>query len=149
MPTFKSPTEQSPRNVPPGEYTFTVYEMETLISKGAKTAGSDVYKMKMTVDDHGVKVFDQLIDHESCDWKFGAFLKSCNVQLNEDEHFELIKTRADKLRCRWVNPVGLRGRFRLALVKKDKGEFNEVEAYLLGDPLPVETQPEVEEDVPW
>lgn len=149
MPTFKTPTEQGPRNVPPGEYTFTVYDMEALISKGAKTAGADVYKMKMKVDGHGVKVFDQLIDHESCDWKFGAFLAACNVELNEDEHFEFIKTRADKLRCRWINPVGLRGRFRLSLVKKDKGEFNEVESYLLGDPLPVQTQPEPEEDPEW
>ena len=149
MPIYRETTEQGPRNVPPGEYTFTVYEMEALVSKGAKTAGSDVFKMKMTVDDHGVKVFDHLIDHETTEWKFRAFLKSCNIILTNGDHFEFIKSRADKLKCRWVNPVGLRGRFRLALVKKDKGEFNEVEAYLLGDPLPVETQPEVEEDVPW
>lgn len=149
MPTFKTPTEQGPRNVPPGEYTFTVIDMEAKISTGAKTTGTDLYKMKMKVDEQGVKVFDQLIDHESCDWKIGAFLASCNVELKDGERFEFIKTRADKQGYRWINPIGLRGRFRLALVKKDKGDFNEVEAYLLGDPLPVQTQPEPEEDPEW
>ena len=149
MPVYKEPTEQGARNVPPGEYTFTVTSCEVGISKGQKTSGSDAFKLVLTEDTQGVKVFEQLIDHPSSDFKFFNFLKSCNVVLKPGEAFDFLKPRADRLGIRWINPIGLRGRYKLSLVQKEKGEFNEVEKYIFGDPLPVESQPEPEADPDW
>lgn len=154
MPTFND-SNSFVQNVPPGEYKFEVTDMIAQTSKGGKTAGADVYRMVLEVQDHGCRVWENLIDHETCSWKIDVFLKSCGIRLNKGEHFEFVKNRADRLNCRWIDPIGLKGRFKLKLVKKDKGDFNEVEAFIYNDNLPT-TAPsfsndrnQSEEDPEW
>lgn len=151
MPKFIDPTDpaNAPKSytVPEGEYIFTCVGMDSKIS-GGKYAGCDMYVMNLKVEDTDITVKKFLIDHPDRHRDWGWFVKSINADIGRNGEFHFVKTIAEDAGAKWVNPLGLRGRFKLRIKTTDRGgQFNEIESFVLGDPLPpVEVD---EDDVPF
>lgn len=109
MPTFKNAENLVAVIHPEGDYVFEVIKLEIGQSTGAATNGSDKYELTLRVESTGGRVFETLIDHESCAWKIDCFLKSTGVVMATDESFEFCAERAAAAGVAWVDPVGLRG----------------------------------------
>jgi len=116
MPTFKD-SDNLVRFVPEGDYIFTVTGFDQAVSAGGKTAGCTKYELELEIEiangARGPRVFENLIDHESCDWKIDTFIKSAGVNLAKGVPFEFTKDEADANGVQFVQPLGLRGWCRL------------------------------------
>lgn len=113
MPVFQDSENVAPL-VPQGDYTLTVEKFEIGISKGGKTAGAETYKLELTVDGHGTRVYENLIDAPQTFWKIDTFLKSAGVRhLKKGQAFSFRKDEAERNGWQWVNPIGLRVHARL------------------------------------
>lgn len=113
MPQFNDSENRAFIVLPEGDYKFEVIGFEPAISKGGKTSGSDVYKMRLKIEGSGAIVFEDLIDHPSTAWKMDTFLKSAGVKLARGENWTFIEQDAKNLGYTWVEPWGLRGWCRL------------------------------------
>jgi len=115
MPIFNDAENKQPNViVPDGDYIFKVIGFATAISKGAKTAGSDVFDLTLEIENApGTTVWESLIDHESTGWKLDCFIKSAGVQLDKGEGYSFMKSEAAQKKWRWINPFGLRGWCRI------------------------------------
>jgi hypothetical protein len=111
MPTFQDSDNISNVIVPDGDYVFCCTGFDASISSGGKTAGADKFSLDLALEvpGQGATVYENLIDHPSCAWKFDVFLKSSGVRLVKGEQFDFRRSVADNLRVRWINPIGLRG----------------------------------------
>src|SRR5580692_8792833 len=96
----------------PGDYILRVLSFDKKLSKGAKTAGCELYEMKLGVEQNGSVVsemFDNLIDHDSCHWRWDVFMKSCGVKIAKGESFSFDATDAAQQNIRHIDIRGLRG----------------------------------------
>lgn len=108
MPVFND-SENIPSLVPEGDYIFCVMGHERKISKGRKTAGCYMDELKITLEPSGCRVFESLIDHDSCAWKYDTFLKSSGVKIAKGQSFSFDSQDAGSPGLAYVNPLGLRG----------------------------------------
>ncbi len=151
MPVFGD-RENPFKAVPNGDYILCVVGFECAISSGGKTAGANKYEVEFEVEGppavNGARVFENLIEHESCDWKIDAFLKSAGVALAKGEAFEFRADLAEASGVRWVNPLGLRV---WATVRNEdyKGRmYPKVAAFITNKPK-LEPREIKEEDTPF
>lgn len=75
-----------PRFVERGDYLITVIEASETFSK----AGDEMIKLKLEVEEHGVRLYDYLVATESSFWKIDTFRKSIGEKVFEGEEVELI-----------------------------------------------------------
>ena len=97
-----------PRFVPNGDYLVTVIEASETFSK----AGDEMIKLKLEVEEHGVRLYDYLVATESSFWKIDTFRKAIGEAVrknrlsitaasmvyaralpNESPSFSMIKTK--------------------------------------------------------
>ena len=158
MPTFKD-SENKQLSSPPGDYILRVLSFDKKLSRGAKTAGCELYEMKLGVEKNGnvvSELYDNLIDHESCHWRWDVFLKSCGVKIVKDESYTLDSNDATQQNIRHVNILGLRGWATIGMKKaQNAGEtpkYNEVVAWITNKeklaPVVIEAEPEAD-DIPF
>ena len=74
-----------PRFVPNGDYLVTVIEASETFSK----AGDEMIKLKLEVEEHGVRLYDYLVATESSFWKIDTFRKAIGEAVVEGEEVEL------------------------------------------------------------
>lgn len=169
MPTYQDADNIVPF-VPEGDYTLTVTGMDSGISKGAKTAGSDQYKVELSVDGHGCIVRETLTDHPSCAWKIDCFLKSCGIRMPKGVVYELTTSKKHNMGD-WnsrvesfpkigdvgfvVNPLGFRCHAKLVVedwVSKDqtkRGKQNRVAVFYTDRPALTPVAAPEEEEKPF
>lgn len=130
MPTFND-SENIINLVPEGDYKFTVVDFAIGLSSGGKTSGSEKYEVKYEVEKGKEKsiTYDTLIDHELCAWKLDTFLKCSGVRLAKGERFTFRKDEAESQNIRWINPLGLRGWFKLFVDEYQGKKRNKVSMY--------------------
>lgn len=139
----------------PGDYILRVLSYDKKLSKGQKTGGSEMFEMKLGVEQNGAVVselFDNLIDHPSCHWRWDVFLKSCGVKIAKGENFSFDRDDAAQQNIRHIEIRGLRGWGTIAMKKPqhvgDVPKFNEVVAWITNKEklTPIERQVEPEDD---
>lgn len=124
MPVYTDQTN-APSLLPEGDYIFEVTDYEVGMAKGAKTAGSDIYILKLNIEGKGNTIEERLIDHPSTLWKMDCFLKCCGVEILKGESYEFRKQIAEGTGVRFVKLEGLRGWCRIVVesyVKRDNSE---------------------------
>ena len=110
MPKFNNQDNKAFVLLPAGDYVFRVTALETGLQTGTgKTAGSPFWELTLEIEDKGAKVFERLIDHETCNWKIDTFLKSTGAAPPVGTAFEFSQEAAESSGCLWIDPIGLRG----------------------------------------
>lgn len=95
MPKFDDKAEQPKFTILNGDYPFEIIKVENKISKGAKTAGSEVRTVEMafyeddTFANKLATIKDDLIDHPACDWKFSVLAKCVHFTVMPGEAFDV------------------------------------------------------------
>lgn len=95
MPKFDSKAQQVSNEQLKGDYRFEVVAVDTGISQGAKTRGSDVreVKLKFFADEAFTKPVAQwtedFINYETSLWKWSVFAKCVGVKLTDGEEFDI------------------------------------------------------------
>lgn len=149
MPVFND-SENVPQFQPEGDYVFRVDDFTIGISKGGKTAGAEKYDLELALEPSNSKLFETLVDHESCVWKIDTFLKSAGIKLAKGQPFSFRRDEAESNGWAWVNPIGLRGWCRVFVDEYNGKKRNKVTTFYTDRPklapvVPVET----EEDTPF
>lgn len=114
--------ENKPRYVPGGDYLVTVIEATETI---AKESGAEMIKLKLEVEEHGVRFFDYLVATESSFWKIDTFRKAIGEKVVEGEEVELF---ADDL-------LGRQAYATLRVEEFDGRKNNKIDAWLSNVPL--------------
>lgn len=115
--------ENKPRYVPGGDYLITVIEATETI---AKESGAEMIKLKLEVEEHGVRFFDYLVATESSFWKIDTFRKAIGEKVIEGEEVELF---ADDL-------LGRQAYATLRVEEFDGRKNNKIDAWLSNGNVP-------------
>ena len=162
MGTFKN-REAMEFTCKPGEYIFRVLSFDKGISKGAKSAGDDQYKLKVLIEQPNVLVQAYLTDSENealaaqCD----CFLKCTSggieppIGINEPWNFDADDARGTG--ARFVDLIGLRGWCYVGWEDRPKDapatwepKYNKVKTWLTNKPkLPRHVEPAVSDEPDW
>lgn len=136
MPQFKD-SENKQLSSPPGDYILRVLSYDKKLSKGAKTAGCELYELKIGVEKNGAVVselYDNLIDHDSCHWRWDVFLKSCGIKINKGESYTFDADDAAQQEIRHIEIRGLRGWATIGMKPSQTvgqpSKFNEVVSWI-------------------
>ena len=105
-----------PRFVPNGDYLVTVIEASETFSK----AGDEMIKLKLEVEEHGVRLYDYLVATESSFWKIDTFRKAIGEAVVEGEEVELSASDLE----------GRQGYARLMVEEYQGKKNNKVEMWL-------------------
>ena len=105
-----------PRFVPNGDYLVTVIEASETFSK----AGDEMIKLKLEVEEHGVRLYDYLVATESSFWKIVTFRKAIGEAVVEGEEVELSASDLE----------GRQGYARLMVEEYQGKKNNKVEMWL-------------------
>ena len=105
-----------PRFVPNGDYLVTVIEASETFSK----AGDEMIKLKLEVEEHGVRLYDYLVATESSFWKIDTFRKAIGEAVVEGEEVELSASDLE----------GRQGYARLMVEEYQDKKNNKVEMWL-------------------
>ena len=105
-----------PRFVPNGDYLVTVIEASETFSK----AGDEMIKLKLEVEEHGVRLYDYLVATESSFWKIDTFRKAIGEAVVEGEEVELSASDLE----------GRQGYARLMVEEYQGKKSNKVELWL-------------------
>ncbi len=105
-----------PRFVPNGDYLVTVIEASETFSK----AGDEMIKLKLEVEEHGVRLYDYLVATESSFWKIDTFRKAVGETVVEGEEVELSASDLE----------GRQGYARLMVEEYQGKKNNKVEMWL-------------------
>ena len=105
-----------PRFVPNGDYLVTVIEASETFSK----AGDEMIKLKLEVEEHGVRLYDYLVATESSFWKIDTFRKAIGEAVVEGEEVELSASDLE----------GRQGYVRLKVEEYQGKKNNKVELWL-------------------
>ena len=108
--------ENLPRFVPNGDYLVTVIEASETFSK----AGDEMIKLKLEVEEHGVRLYDYLVATESSFWKIDTFRKAIGEAVVEGEEVELSASDLE----------GRQGYARLMVEEYQGKKNNKVEMWL-------------------
>jgi hypothetical protein len=100
-----------------GIYTATIKDAIETYSM----AGNQMMKLKLNVD--GVDVYDHLVFKENCHWKLEEFIRAA----------KLAKKAGDVVNFDAALLIGLKVKVKIKIVKKEAGEWPEVDRYLSED----------------
>ena len=121
--------ENLPRFVPTGDYLLTVLEAAETVSQN----GTEMIKLKLEVEGHGVRLFDYLVASESSYWKIDTFRKAIGEAVTQGEEVELLA----------ANLEGRQGYARLRIEDYQGKRNNKVDMWLTKRPpsRPVASKP--------
>ena len=112
--------ENLPRLVPAGDYLLTVLEAAETVSQN----GTEMIKLKLEVEGHGVRLFDYLVASESSYWKIDTFRKAIGEAVTQGEEVELVA----------ANLEGRQGYARLRIEDYQGKRNNKVDMWLTKRP---------------
>ena len=112
--------ENLPRFVPAGDYLLTVLEAAETVSQN----GTELIKLKLEVEGHGVRLFDYLVASESSYWKIDTFRKAIGDAVTQGEEVELLA----------ANLEGRQGYARLRIEDYQGKRNNKVDMWLTKRP---------------
>jgi hypothetical protein len=112
--------ENLPRFVPAGDYLLTVLEAAETVSQN----GTEMIKLKLEVEGHGVRLFDYLVASESSYWKIDTFRKAIGEAVTQGEEVELVA----------ANLEGRQGYARLRIEDYQGKRNNKVDMWLTKRP---------------
>lgn len=115
--------ENIQRFVEPGTYLVTVVEATETISQ----SGSEMIKLRLEVEEHGVHLFDYLVASESSFWKIDTFRKAIGEDVIEGEEVELTASQLE----------GRQGYARLRVEEYQSKKNNKVEMWITDRNPPV------------
>lgn len=126
--------ENIQRFVQPGTYQLTVVEATETVSQ----SGSEMIKLRLEVEGHGVTLFDYLVASPNSFWKIDTFRKAIGERVVEGEEVELVASQLE----------GRQGSARLRVEEYQGKKNNKVEAWIVASTASHQSQPKTAAGAP-
>lgn len=151
MPKFDSKAEQSPWQLLDGDYPFQIVAVDSGISQGAKTRGSDTreVKLKFFADKTFTKAIaqwtEEFINYETSVWKWSVFAKCVGLDFADGEEFDITE--------RWIGRRGIATCKPNADRNDASKKYNRVAVFITNaeklPPAPAEAVKVEDDDIPF
>lgn len=116
----------------PGEYDFTVVDMERQRFEGSeKMAPCNVAKLSLRVESENgtATLYDRLFLHKKSEWKLSQFFGAIGQ-----------KKHGDALKMNWDAVKGSKGRAKIKIKTYNDRQYNEVERYIYAEDVTPESK---------